>query len=159
MLMTLAFAALLRRTLLRWPLLAAGVGAAAALAGVLLATAEPSVDVGLDAAGYHIDGQELTARGGGVYRGPSGAVLVIDRRPGGAVAGASADLGGRHMIGRCEPADGGGEACRVTLDGVALAAVDERTSYGWHRRYADGRTVAIRLTGEPGVPVPFAVGR
>jgi hypothetical protein len=39
----------LRRALLRWPLLAALAGAAAALAGVLLATAEPRVEVRLDA--------------------------------------------------------------------------------------------------------------
>jgi hypothetical protein len=49
--------------------------------------------------------------------------------------------------------------CRFTLDDQALSAVDERTSYGWHRRYSDGRTVAIDVAGERGAPVPFPVGR
>jgi hypothetical protein len=148
----------LRRALLRWPVLAAAAGAGAALAGVLLATAEPQVEVRLDAAGYRIDGEQLADRGAGAYEGRDGAALVIDRRPRGAVAGASALLDGRHMTGRCEPA-AGGEACRFALDGGALTAADERTTYGWHRRYSDGRTVAILLTGDRDAPVPFAVGR
>ncbi len=148
----------LRRTLLRWPVLAALAGAAAAMAGVLLATGEPQVDVRLDGDGYRIDGQRLEASGGGTYVGPGGAALVIEPGPRGPVAGASAGLDGRHMTGRCEPAPGG-ESCRFTLGGETLSAVDERTEYGWHRRYSDGRTVAIRLTGERDAPVPFAVGR
>lgn len=148
----------LRRTALGWPLLAAVVGGSAAVAGVLLATAEPQVDVGLDASGYRIDGQQLRAQGGGVYVGPGGAALVIDRRPEGLAAGASAVLDGRAMTGRCEPA-AAGETCRFTVDGQALTATDERTAGGWHRRYSDGRTVTIRLTGERDAPVPFAIGR
>jgi hypothetical protein len=148
----------LRRTLLSWPLLAAVSGAAAAVAGVLLATAEPQVDVRLDGAGYRIDGQQLRPEGGGVYVGPGGAALVIDHRSGGAAAGASAVLDGRSMTGRCEPA-AAGEACRFTVDGQTLSATDERTADGWHRRYSDGRTVVIRLVGERDAPVPFAVGR
>jgi hypothetical protein len=146
------------RTLLSWPLLAGLAGAAAAVAGVLLATAEPQVDVRLDGAGYRIDGQQLRAEGSGVYVGPGGAALVIARRPQGTVSGASAVLDGRSMTGRCEPA-GAGEACRFTVDGQTLSATDERTADGWHRRYSDGRTVAIRLLGDPDTPVPFAVGR
>ena len=148
----------LRRTLLSWPVLAAVAGAAATIAGVLLATAEPGVDVRLDAAGYRIDGELLVDRGAGAYQGASGASLVVDRGPQGAVAGASALLDGRPMTGRCEPAPQG-EACRFTLDGSQLTASDERTDYGWHRRYSDGRTVAIHVTGSPDTPVPFAVGR
>lgn len=146
----------LRPLLLRWPALAALAGAAAALTGVLLATGEPEIEVRMDGAGYRIDGQLLAASGGGVYQGTSGAVLVID---GQGVAGASADVDGRHMTGRCQPAAGGSETCRFTLDGSPLTAVDEPTDYGWHRRYSDGRTVAIRLTGRRDTPVPFAVGR
>jgi hypothetical protein len=145
----------LRHSLLHWPLIAAGVGGIAALVGVLLATAEPEVEVRLDATGYRIDGNFLAVAGDGVYQGAAGAVLVIDGR---GVAGASADLAGRHMTGRCQPA-AGGEACRFTLDGRPLAAADERTDYGWHRRYDDGRTVAIHLIGRRDTPVPFAVGR
>jgi len=146
------------RLLLPWPLLAAVAGAAAAVAGVLLATAEPQVEVRLDAAGYRIDGQQLQARGGGAYVGPAGAALVIDRRPEGNAAGASAVLDGRRMTGRCEPS-AGGETCTFTLDGRTLTATDVRTAEGWERRYSDGRTVAIHLTGERDAPVPFAVGR
>lgn len=148
----------LRRLALSWPLATGLVGVAAAVAGVLLATAEPQVDVQLDASGYRIDGQELVAQGGGVYVGPAGGALVIDRGPQGAVAGASAVLNGHTMTGRCEPASSG-ETCRFTLDGQALSAADEPTSDGWHRVYSDGRTVSIHLTGERDAPVPFAVGR
>ena len=148
----------LRRTLVSWPLLAALAGAGAAVAGVLLATAEPRVDVRLDDSGYRIDGQQLVARGEGVYVGAGGAAMVIDRRPQGTVAGASALLDGRTMTGHCEAA-AAGETCRFTVDGQALSATDERTADGWHRRYSDGRTVAIHLTGERDAPVPFAVGR
>jgi hypothetical protein len=148
----------LRRTLLRWPLLAALAGAVAAVAGVLLATAEPQVDVRLDDTGYRIDGQWLVAAGGGVYVGPGGAALVIDRRPQGTVGGASAVLDGSPMTGRCEPSPAG-ETCRFTVGGQPLTAADERTADGWHRRYSDGRTVTIHLTGERDAPVPFPVGR
>ena len=148
----------LRRTLLSWPLLAALAGAAAAVAGVLLATAEPRVDVGLDGSGYRIDGQRLVAQGGGVYVGPGGAALVIDRRPQGTVAGASAVLDGSSVTGRCE-SSAAGETCRFTVGGQPLTAADERTADGWHRRYSDGRTVTIHMTGERDAPVPFAVGR
>ena len=148
----------LRRTLLSWPLLAALAGAAAAVAGVLLATAEPRVDVGLDGSGYRIDGQRLVAQGGGVYVGPGGAALVIDRRPQGTVAGASAVLDGSSVTGRCE-SSAAGETCRFTVGGQPLTAADERTADGWHRRYSDGRTVTIHLAGERDAPVPFPVGR
>jgi hypothetical protein len=148
----------LRRTVLSWPVLAAVAGASAAVAGVLLATSEPQVDVGLDAAGYRIDGQQLRPQGGGVYVGPGGAALVIERRPEGAVAGASAVVDGSAMTGRCVPA-AAGETCRFSVDGRALTATDERTADGWHRTYSDGRTVTIRLTGERDAPVPFAIGR
>jgi hypothetical protein len=148
----------LRRTMRSWPLLVALGGAAAAVAGVLLATAEPQVDVGLDGSGYRIDGQRLVAQGGGVYVGPGGAALVIDRRPQGTAAGASAVLDGSPMTGRCEPSPAG-ETCRFTVGGQALSATDERTAVGWHRRYSDGHTVTIHLTGERDAPVPFPVGR
>lgn len=148
----------LRRTLLSWPLLAALAGAAAAVAGVLLATAEPQVDVRLDASGYRIDGQRFAAQGGGVYVGPSGAALVIDRRAQGTVAGASAVLDGSPVTGRCE-ASAAGETCSFTVAGRPLTATDQRTAGGWHRRYSDGRTVTIHLAGDPDTPVPLPVGR
>ena len=149
-----------RRRRAGWPLVAAVLGTAAALAGVLLASSEPRVEVRLDAAGYRVGDELLVPRGAGAYQGRSGAALVIAHRGGREVAGGSAVLGGRRMAGRCEmaaPADG--ERCTFTLDGESLTAVDERTSYGWHRRYSDGRTVAIELSGDRSAPVPFAVSR
>ena len=86
------------------------------------------------------------------------AALVIQRGPQGAVAGASAVMDGRHVTGRCDEG-ANGETCRFAVDGQPLSATDERTAYGWHRRYSDGRTVAITVTGERDTPVPFAVGR
>jgi hypothetical protein len=146
------------RTLLTWPMVAAVVGIVAALAGGLMATAEPQIDVRLDAAGYRIDGEQLQPQGSGVYVGSGGAALVIARRPQGQVAGASAVLDGRSMTGHCETA-AAGETCRFTVDGAPLSATDQRTDDGWHRTYSDGRTVSIHLTGDHDAPVPFAVGR
>ena len=138
--------------------MAACAGLAAALAGVLLASSEPEVEVGFDQGGYRVAGERLADRGDGVYLGPSGAALVIVRGGDGSVAAASANLDGRHMTGRCEVLPPpGGETCRFTLDGESLTASDERTPYGWHRRYSDGRTVAIHVTGGRETPVPFAL--
>ncbi len=149
-----------RRRYWSWPLAAVVLGVAAALAGVLLASTEPEADVRLDANGYGVAGEELTSRGGGVYQAPSGAALVIDSRGGRSVAGASATLNGHPMTGRCEmAAQGDAETCTFAVAGEPLGASDERTSYGWHRRYSDGRTVAIHVSGDPAPPVPFAVGR
>jgi hypothetical protein len=148
----------LHRVMLSWPLVVALAGAAAAVAGVALVTAEPEVDVSLDAGGYHIDGQRLVAQGDGVFLGPGGAALVIASRPDGRVAGASAVLDGHRTTGHCEPAPEG-ESCRFTMDGQALTAEDTRTADGWHRRYGDGRTVTIRLSGDTDTPVPFPIGR
>jgi hypothetical protein len=149
-----------RRRAPGWPLLAAGAGLAAALAGVVLASSEPEVPVRFDAAGYQVAGEQLTDRGGGAYLGRSGAALVITRSGGDLVAAASTNLDGRHMTGRCEVAPApGGESCRFQLGGESLTADDERTSYGWHRRYSDGRTVAIHVAGDRETPVPFALGR
>ncbi len=143
-----------------WPLLAAALGITGSLAGVLLAVAEPPVEVGIDARGYRVAGQELSDVGGGVYRGAGGGVLVIERRQGQVRAAASADLDGRPMTGRCTlPAGAGREDCVFRVAGREVGAVDTRTAGGWHRRYADGRTVEIRVAGDPDTPVPFAVGR
>ncbi|HLH71518.1 MAG TPA: hypothetical protein VKY90_21465 [Candidatus Dormibacteraeota bacterium] len=141
------------------PPLAALVGAALAVVGVLLASAEPQVEVRVGDRGYDLGGQVLTEHGGGVYQGRRGGVLVIawvgDRE----LAGASAELNGRPITGHCELVVGGDETCRFTVDGRTLTARDRRTAYGWHRRYSDGHTVAIRVVGGHDVPVPFPVGR
>jgi hypothetical protein len=150
-----------RRRYPTWPLVAVVLGAAAALAGVLLATtAEPQALVVMDGTGYTVAGERLMAQGGGVYQASSGAALVVTSRGGRSLAGGSAVLDGRPMAGRCEldtPPDA--ETCTFTVAGGSLSARDERTSYGWHRRYSDGRTVAIHLSGDRAAPVPFVVGR
>jgi hypothetical protein len=123
----------------------------------VLGSAEPQVEVGLDGAGYHVGGELLAPRGGGVYQSADGVALVVESREGMTVAGASTRLEGRPMTGRCEVV-GAHQTCRFALGELSLTAEDERTPYGWHRRYSDGRTVAIRLTGARDLPVPFALG-
>jgi hypothetical protein len=144
-----------------WSLVAAGAGVAASLVGVTLAaTAEPHVAVGLDAAGYRIDGQQLRPAGDSTYQGASGGVLVIQRTPARIVAAASSELGGRHMTGRCQLVPGAAsETCDFTVGGQPVSAVDSRTDAGWHRRYGDGQSVSIDVTGDRDTPVPFAVAR
>lgn len=146
---------------LGWPAWAAGVALASALVGVWLETASPAgVEVALDAEGYHIAGQVLEDQGDGSYQDPSGAALIIQRGSGRVLAAASTNLNGRHMLGRCVELQGADhEDCTFTIGGATIQARDDRTSDGWHRRYEDGQTIDIRVTGGADTPVPFAVGR
>ncbi|HZU18098.1 MAG TPA: hypothetical protein VFD01_16035 [Candidatus Dormibacteraeota bacterium] len=144
----------------RWgPVLAALAGVTLAVVGAVLASAEPQVEVQRTDHGYRLAGEVLTERGPGVYQGRRGGVLVVARVGVLVVAGASAELNGRPVTGRCQLVPGGDETCRFVVDGRPLAARDRRTGYGWHRRYSDGRTVAIHVVGGHDVPVPFPVGR
>src|SRR5436190_5568498 len=76
-----------RRRYPTWPVVAVVLGAAAALAGVLLATtAEPQALVVMDGSGYTVAGERLMAQGGGVYQASSGAALVLTSRGGRSLA-------------------------------------------------------------------------
>jgi len=131
------------------------VGLAAAVAGALLGTTPSPVTVGMDAAAYRVGDVTLPARGGGVYSGPEGAVVVQ-----GDVAAGSTRLRGASALGSCRlAADGRSERCTFLLGGRHLAAEDRLAGEGWDRRYDDGATARIALARGRPVPVPFALGR
>jgi hypothetical protein len=135
------------------------VGVAAAGTGAYLGAVPQSVAVGLDSTGYHVGSTTYAARGGGVYAGPAGAV-VIDDAGGTTRAGASTHLDGAMMLGACMlPPGAATERCAFQLGGRALASTDRLSDGGWDRRYDDGPTVRIPLDGGRPLPVPFALGR
>jgi hypothetical protein len=131
------------------------LGLAAAAAGGLLGATPPTVTVGMDAGAYHVGDVALPARGGGVFAGPEGAVVVR-----GPDAAASTRLRGVTALGSCRLAAGGrSERCTFVLGGRRLTAEDRLTGGGWDRRYDDGVTSRIALSGGRPVPVPIALGR
>jgi hypothetical protein len=131
------------------------LGLLAASAGAALGATQPAVTVGMDGGAYRVGEVTLTARGGGVYAGPEGAVVVDGPR-----AAASTRLHGMRMVGSCRlDADARGERCTFDLGGAALTARDRLAGGGWDRRYGDGATVRIELRGGRPVPVPIALGR
>ena len=148
----------LPRVRLHVVLMLAGVAAAAAGAYV---SAEPGpVTVRASAAAYEIGGARLDAVAPGVYEGSGGAAVVLVRTAGVTRAGASATVDGARTTGSCTLLDGARtETCRFTVDGRPLAAADTWTGGAWHRRYDDGRTADIAVTGGAPVPVPLPVGR
>jgi hypothetical protein len=136
------------------------LGVAAAGTGAYLGAVPPAVTVGLDSGGYHVSGTTYPARGGGVYAGPAGAVVIVQEAGGRTRAGASTNLDGVPMVGACAlPRGGGTERCSFQLDGSTVGATDRLTNGGWDRRYDDGATVRIPLQDGRSVPVPFALGR
>jgi hypothetical protein len=145
---------------LRPHLLALLGGLAAAAAGAALLASPAPVAVRLGSAGYEIGGARLAPAGPGTYRGPGGAALLMVHAGGTTRAGASAVMNGSHVTGTCTLPDGAAsEACRFTVAGRPLGATDTWTGAGWSRRYDDGRTVQIAVSGGRPLPVPFPVGR
>lgn len=143
----------------RWRSLLGIAGVAAAVAGAWLGSSPAPVGAGLDAGGYHIGSSTLPSRGEGVYAGGEGAVVI---RPEGdrTRAAASTRIDGIPMTGVCETDPGGrGERCGFELGGRSLGATDRLREGGWDRRYDDGVTVRVPLTGRRPAPVPFALGR
>jgi hypothetical protein len=127
----------------------------AAGAGALLGATPPAVTVSVDAAAYRVGDVALPARGGGVYAGPEGAVVVR-----GSLASASTSLRGVPAVGSCRlAADARSERCTFVLGGRRLAAVDRLAGTGWDRRYDDGATARIGLSGGRPAPVPIPLGR
>jgi|SRR5215469_3864268 len=131
------------------------LGLAAAAAGGLLGAMPPVVTVSMDAGAYRVGDVSLPARGGGVFAGPEGAVVVQ-----GPAAAASTRLRGVTALGSCRlAADGRSEHCTFVLGGRRLTADDRLADGGWNRRYEDGATARIALRGGRPVPVPIALGR
>jgi hypothetical protein len=150
--------ALLPRLRIHVVLMLAGV--VAAVAGAIVSTEPGPVAVRVSPSTYEIGGARLDATAPGVFQGPGGAAVVVVRSGGVTRAGASATLGGAHTTGHCALADGARtETCTFTMDGRPLGALDTWTGGGWHRRYDDGRTATITVTGGAPVPVPLPVGR
>jgi hypothetical protein len=131
------------------------LGLAAAAAGALLGATPSTVTVGTDASAYRVGDVALPARGGGVYSGPEGAVVVQ-----GPVAAGSTRLRGATALGSCRLATGArSERCAFVLGGRRLTAEDRLSGGGWDRRYDDGATARIALSGGRPVPVPIPLGR
>ncbi|HKF77242.1 MAG TPA: hypothetical protein VKF59_13955 [Candidatus Dormibacteraeota bacterium] len=144
----------------RLPLALAAVGVAAAVGGLVLYATPADFVVRVDAGGYHLAGEDLVSRGGGVFLSASGTALVVERRPERVLAAGSAELNGQPASGRCEEAAGSGQAtCEFTVAGRSFTAADVRTATGWSRRYSDGETISIRVDGDGDTPVPFPLGR
>jgi hypothetical protein len=136
------------------------IGVAAAGAGAYLGAVPPSIPVGLDSAGYHVGATTYAPRGGGVYAGPAGAVVIAPISRGRERAGASTHLDRATMVGACTLAAGGAsERCTFQLGGRHLGATDRLKDGGWDRHYDDGASVRIPLNNGRPVPAPFALGR
>ena len=136
------------------------IGVAAAGTGAYLGAVPPSVAIGVDGTGYHVGATTYAPRGGGVYGGPAGAVVLVREAGGQTRAGASTHLDGAPMLGACTLAAGRAtERCSFRLGGRSVGATDRLSNGGWDRRYDDGATVRIPLEGGRPVPAPFALGR
>ena len=135
------------------------LGLAAAAAGAVLATVEPTVDVALDATSYRVGNVILPARGGGVYASAEGAVVIADGADGLRASG-STRIHGVRMLGSCQVArDQQSERCSFDLGGRSLTAIDQLDRGGWNRRYQDGQRFRIQLDSSRPAPVPIALGR
>jgi len=131
------------------------LGLVAAAAGATLGATPPGMTVGMDAASYRVGDVTLPARGGGVYAGPEGAVVVR-----GSLAAASTRLRGTRALGSCRlAADARSERCTFVLGGRALTADDHLAGGGWDRRYDDGAAARIGLGDGRPIPVPIPLGR
>jgi hypothetical protein len=107
---------------------------------------------------YIVGGVRLAAAGEGVYLG-GGAAVVVQHRDGAVWAGGSSVLDGRRSGGSCLLRDGqASERCEFQVAGRRITSVDQRSWFGWNRRYDDGRRVDIWVRQGDRVPVPLALG-
>lgn len=145
-----------RRRLLDGTLLLALSGVLLAAGGVWLATLTPRVDVSVTARAYRVDGVTLPARGGGVYRGGAGVIILRDsgRRLDGA---ASATTAGAPMTADCQGVAGRSERCTFRIGTHTLHAVDTWQGGAWTRVYDGGRRVRLEMVRGRPVPVPVPV--
>ncbi len=145
-----------RSRLLDTTLLSGLLGLLLAAGGVYLGTLTPRVEVSVTASTYQIDGVTLAARGGGVYQGSAGVVVLRDQ--GGALAAAaSATTAGAPMVARCQGVAAGSEHCTFQLGSGTVHAVDTWRAGAWSRTYDDGKRVILWVRQGRPVPVPVPV--
>lgn len=132
------------------------LGLLLAAGGVYLGALTPRVEVSVTATAYTVGGVTLAARGGGVYQGDAGVVVLRDQA--GALRGAaSATTAGEPMIGRCEGAAAGTEQCSFRVGSRSFHAVDTWHAGSWSRAYDDGKHVMLAVRQGRPVPVPVPV--
>ncbi|MGH7911019.1 MAG: hypothetical protein ACREQM_22210 [Candidatus Dormibacteraceae bacterium] len=127
-----------------------------AAGGVWLGNLTPRVEVSVTVRAYTVGGEVLSARGGGVYQGSGGVVVIRDQ--GSVLEGAaSATYAGHPMTARCSGTLGRGERCRFQIGNRELQSVDGWSGSGWSRRYGDGKRVDLEIAQGRPVPVPVPV--
>lgn len=137
-------------------LLSGLLGLLLAAGGVYLGTLTPRVEVSVTPSAYSIQGVTLAARGGGVYQGSAGVVVLRDQ--GQALSGAaSATTSGAPMTARCQGAVAAGERCTFRVGSRILHAVDTWRAGSWSRAYDNGNRVTLRVRQGRPVPVPVPV--
>lgn len=159
----------LRRTLRRHrtaPLLALALVASAS--GVWLSADPPAFEVGMDAAGLHVDGVTLlraaeSVAGTQIFTGA--ATVAITTTSGVIRAGSVMTWNGVLTTGRCElrrgPA-GASETCMYSLGTRRLTSVDlfVTSTRTWRRHYSDGVDITIGVSAPAAlIPLPFPFGR
>ncbi len=127
-----------------------------AAGGLFLVTLTPRVEVSVTENAYSIDGVTLAARGGGVYQGSAGVVVLRDQ--GATLDGAaSATVQGRPMVAHCDGIVSGTERCTFRIGARGIRAVDTWRAGSWFRVYGDGRRVELAIRQRRPVPVPIPV--
>jgi hypothetical protein len=142
-----------------WHLVAAGLGLLAAGGGVILSTNPSEFTVGMTPHEYRLGSARLAMVGAGSYSGSEGSMVQVRDRDR-LRAGGSTGVRGLSATGQCVLIVGADhESCLFVMGSESFTATDTRTSYGWLRRYDDGRQVRIAFDGGDPVPVPFPIGR
>lgn len=137
-------------------LLSGLLGLLLAAGGVYLGALTPRVEVSVTQNAYTIDGVRLAARGGGVYQGSAGVVVVRDQ--GRTLSGAaSATTAGEPMVARCLGLVGNYERCIFQVGPRTLHALDTWRAGSWSRVYDNGKRVTLTVREGGPVPVPVPV--
>lgn len=144
-----------RRRLVDATLLLGLLGLLLGLGGVWLATRPPRVEVSVTPRAYRVGGTTLPARGGGVYQGGAGVIVLHDA--GGRLDGAaSATTAGAPMTAHCEGA-AASERCTFQIGPRTLHAVDTWQAGAWTRTYGNGKRVQLTVAQGRPVPVPVPI--
>lgn len=137
-------------------LLSGLVGVLLAAGGLYLGAVTPRVEVSVTDRAYTIDGVSLAARGGGVYQGTAGVVVL--RYQGETLEGAaSATSAGEPMTAHCAGVMRGTERCTFQIGPRTLHAIDRWRGGSWSRVYDNGKRVELPIRQGRPVPVPVPV--